>query len=105
MAAWLGELVSFGEPLQKTGFVAVILRLLNELAAMTGRHSELTEMIEAELADHSPTRRRLIMLRCVTLAARAAILKQLIDAAVAMQRTTGRNFPWDDAASDAGCDG
>jgi hypothetical protein len=72
---------------------------------MTGRDGELAEMIEAKLADHSPTRRHQIVLRSLTLAACATILKQLIDAAGAIQSRTGRRFLWDGVDPDARRDG
>jgi hypothetical protein len=78
---------------------------LNELAAMTGRDGELAEMIEAKQADPFPMRRHQIVLRSLTLAARATILKQLVDAAGAIQSRTGRTFPRDGVDPGARRDG
>jgi hypothetical protein len=97
VSSWLAELLPFGEPVKITpgsGFFGAILGLLAELAAVSGRDGLLAEMIEAELKDHDPKRRREIVLRCATLPARASILKQLVDAAAMVQRTSGRQFPW-----------
>jgi hypothetical protein len=97
MASWLVELLPFGEQVRiapDTGFPGAILGLLSELAAVSSCKGQLAEMIDAELKDHDPKRRREIILRCATLPARASILKQLVDAAAMVQRTSGRQFPW-----------
>ena len=91
------------------GFADVILNMLRELHAIGSRRDELAELIQADAADPDVQRRRKIaVLQAVTLQIRSAILLQLVTAAAAVQKATGKKYPWDGGRRDrcayiAGC--
>jgi hypothetical protein len=99
--AWLAELSRLCGPDTKRvttseGFADVILNLLRELHAVGSRPDEIAELIQADAADPDVQRRRKIaVLQAVTLQIRSAILLQLVTAAAAVQKATGKKFPWD----------
>jgi hypothetical protein len=73
--------------------------MLRELHAIGSRPDELAELIQADTADPDVQRRRKIaVLQAVTLQIRSAILLQLVTAAAAVQKATGKKFPWDGGA-------
>jgi hypothetical protein len=85
---------------------ALVLRMLDELEAVTSHQGELAELIEFETATDRDDRRRSAMMRAITLGSRAVALKNLAAAAktLAEMGSVGKKDLAQEAAKNAGED-
>ena len=91
-AGWLDELGGMAKPkpANSSDFIALMLRLLTELDAVTAQAGELPSLLKSD--DPADLRRAVLLV--ATLPARSEIARTLVDTVYRWQKSSGKAFPW-----------